>query len=352
MSTNSVCIIGAGLSGLITAYELKKRGIEFRILEARNRAGGRIHTLRLPGQASVEMGATWLGKQHRNLMDLLRELQLETVPQHMGSTAYYEPMSVSPPQLVELPPNDEPSYRIAGGTDALISALIDQLQPIPIQYDSPVRSVTQTGDSLLIKTDTHSVEAAAVCCTLPPRLLATALRFEPELPGTLADVASQTHTWMGESIKVAVCYEHPFWLQADSSGTLFSNVGPVTELYDHSGGGKFALKGFMNSAYHAVSAAQRRSLVLDQLRRIYGDVADACTDYHEQAWSNEPLTYTPYDRPVIPHQHNGHPELRKPIFSGRFLLSGSETASVYPGYMEGAVHRAREVATFIENLIS
>jgi monoamine oxidase len=52
-----VLILGAGLAGMATAYELGKLGYDCRILEARTRPGGRCHTIR-PGTASEEAGAT------------------------------------------------------------------------------------------------------------------------------------------------------------------------------------------------------------------------------------------------------------------------------------------------------
>lgn len=44
-TNNQIAIIGAGLSGLSTAFFLKKAGIPFHIFEKENRAGGVIHTL-------------------------------------------------------------------------------------------------------------------------------------------------------------------------------------------------------------------------------------------------------------------------------------------------------------------
>lgn len=43
-----VVVIGAGLAGLSAGFELKERGHEVVILEARHRAGGRVYTLRAP----------------------------------------------------------------------------------------------------------------------------------------------------------------------------------------------------------------------------------------------------------------------------------------------------------------
>src|SRR4029078_5606804 len=41
-----VIVIGAGISGLVTAYELAKLGYNVRILEARDRVGGLAWTIR------------------------------------------------------------------------------------------------------------------------------------------------------------------------------------------------------------------------------------------------------------------------------------------------------------------
>lgn len=43
-----VVVVGAGLAGLVAAFELKRQGHRVTVLEAQNRLGGRIHTLRAP----------------------------------------------------------------------------------------------------------------------------------------------------------------------------------------------------------------------------------------------------------------------------------------------------------------
>ena len=56
-ANTEVLILGAGLAGMSTAYELGKLGYHCTILEARTRPGGRCHTIR-KGTASEEEGST------------------------------------------------------------------------------------------------------------------------------------------------------------------------------------------------------------------------------------------------------------------------------------------------------
>jgi monoamine oxidase len=225
MKKTNIIVIGAGLAGLTLARLLEKENIECTILEARDRPGGRIFTSRTEGEAPVEMGATWLGSQHRYLMKLMAELNLEKIEQQMGRYVHFEPISTSPPQLVELPENREPTYRIAGGSDQLISALSGSLRNSTIQLNQKVKTVQFKGDTVTLITETDRYECDIVVSTLPPKLLVDLIAFEPSLPQNLQSIAASTQTWMAESIKVALTYEYPFWRDGKNSGTVMSNTG-------------------------------------------------------------------------------------------------------------------------------
>lgn len=352
MQNANVVIIGGGFSGLLIAYLLQKEDLSFRILEARNRLGGRIYTLRSDGDPPIELGATWLGKKHKHLLELLNHLDIDICKQYMGSKGYYEPMSVTPPQLVDLPPPEEPSYRIAGGTDHIIQVLADSLDQGQIHLGQAVRTIRKTDDRLEIQTGGELFKTDFAISTLPPKLLVDSIDFSPSLPDEFTDIASQTHTWMAESIKVALTFREPFWRNSDSSGTIFSNVGPVSEMYDHSSNNRYALIGFMIDAYHAVSRERRKRLVLNQLRRFYGGKVDSYLSYRELVWCNEPFTYCNYDQPVIPHQNNGHSIFQEYFLDQRLLIAGAETAAEFPGYMDGVVESARRTVRQLKQLIS
>ncbi|NJC25115.1 flavin monoamine oxidase family protein [Neolewinella antarctica] len=340
-------IMGAGLTGLRLASLLSKRGEKYLILEARDRPGGRVRTTRTEEGTTLELGATWFGEKHTALTGLLNELELDRTAQHTGETAIYQPRKDQPAQLVHLPANDAPSYRVAGGSDAIVRALLATIPQENIALGQAVVAVRKSGPLIEVDTVNTTYRANKVVSTLPPRLLMKTVKFDPALPAELATTASRTHTWMGDSIKVGLRYPAPFWLADGAPGaTVFANEGPVTELYDHSdaANNSYALKGFMDGAHHAATRAQRRDMMLAQLRGYYGAAVDAGFVYEEAVWRDESFTFVAYDGYVAPHQHNGAAVFRQPIWNGQFYLAGSETAADFPGYMDGAIRSADWVA--------
>lgn len=345
-NSSDIIILGGGLTGLTLAYLLRAQEVKVHILEAKERLGGRIYTKYPDNLAPQEMGATWLGKKHTALVALLAELQLGMFEQRMEDRAIYEAISTSPPQLVTLPHNPEPSYRIQGGTSRLIEALTNQLEGTEIFTGQIVEAIEKTAEGFQVNANLQTFTAPILVSTLPPHLLTQKIQFTPALPDALLAVASQTHTWMGESIKVSLTYEAPFWRAPNLSGTLFSNAGPITEMYDHSNveDNTYALKGFLNGAYYAATKEERLAVIMGQLRKYYGPQIEKFVTYEEAIWREDPFVFFPYPAHVLPHQNNGHELYRRTYLDGKFFVAGSETAAQFPGYMEGAVRSANFVA--------
>jgi phytoene dehydrogenase-like protein len=73
------------MAGLAAARSLADAGWPVRLIEARDRIGGRVHTSRDWG-TPLEMGASWIhGTTGNPLVELAQKARVQTVP-----TAYYE----------------------------------------------------------------------------------------------------------------------------------------------------------------------------------------------------------------------------------------------------------------------
>lgn len=346
-----ITIIGAGLTGLLIAYRLEKLGFQVSIIEARERVGGRIHTVKSSRNTPIEMGATWFGNQHTHLKALLQEFSLPYFEQYMQGTAFFEALSTAPAQAVQIP-QDAPSYRVSGGTSTMINTLCAQLQKTKIYLGERLQSLVFEKDKVQVSTQSQTLDTDILISTLPPALLIHTIDISPALPEALREVALQTHTWMQDSTKVALSYSRPFWKEKNYSGTLFSNVGPITEFYDHSDSTEtyFALCGFMGGGYAQCSKEERKAKVIAQLVRVFGEEASHYLSYEETIWAEETFTKSKAQEnfSVYPHQNNGHEVFSKSYFNQRLWLAGTETSSTCPGYMEGAICSAIHVVERIK----
>ena len=341
---HDILIIGGGLAGLTLAYRLQQAGIDYTLIEARNRLGGRIHTIETASGGTIEMGATWFADKHQHLISLIDELGIGYEPQYFGKRVLYDfPNPDRSVQEVAIPPITEPSYIFSQGTNSLIEALAAKLDPNNLLLGEEVQAMTLAEGTWNITTSKQEFEVGTVINTLPPNLFVKKVKTEPALPEALINVAKSTHTWMGESIKVGVELEARPWRYKEI-GTFFSNYGPATELHDHihEGSEGHALMGFIDGSFRKFDQEARRQMVQRQLQLYFSEQLDA-KKYHDLDWLNEQHTYASYDSEVYGHQNNGHPALRESLFDNQLIFSGTETARSYPGYMDGAVERAEEV---------
>jgi monoamine oxidase len=80
-----VVVVGAGISGLAAACNLRGFGAEVTVVEARARIGGRVLSHDVGG-ATFDLGAQWLGPSQVRLRALVERLGLPTFPQRHDGT--------------------------------------------------------------------------------------------------------------------------------------------------------------------------------------------------------------------------------------------------------------------------
>src|SRR5688572_8919141 len=77
LNNRTVTVIGAGLAGLSAAYELHRAGWKVTVLEARDRVGGRVYSVRSFSNGLVaEGGGEFIEETHTRMLTYAEEFQL------------------------------------------------------------------------------------------------------------------------------------------------------------------------------------------------------------------------------------------------------------------------------------
>jgi monoamine oxidase len=338
-----IIIIGGGLSGLALAYLLLKKNVFATVLEASNRSGGRIQTIKGKNETPLELGATWFSDMHTNLITLLEELNIKKFPQYSKGKSLFQTKSFEPAQEFYIPEAETPSYRIVGGTQNLINTLKEKIDSEQIKLNTKVVSIKETESKLIVQSNNgEKFIADKVILCIPAQLIGSHIEFTPELPITISAVLPTVQTWMAGAIKFVLEYSEPFWRKNGYSGMLYSHVGIVTEMYDHTNfeEDKFGFTGFLNGNASTYTKELKKELVLKQLENLLGKEASIPLSYNEKIWTDE---FILNGNQIIfkPHQNNGHPLLQKSYMNGKLFFSGTESSTEFPGYMEGAILSAK-----------
>lgn len=346
-----VLIVGAGLSGLTTAFALKESKYEVEILEARSRLGGRIFTIDKSG-THLELGATWFGPQHTSLLSLIEKLNVPYKIQENGREALYDFRPKGYLERFQIPDQGPPTYKFKAGTSALIKKLYETIN-LDVHYNEVVKKV-KWDTTFQVETLQNHFEADYLIMSIPPQLVADTIHFTPNLPHSSLSLFQNTHTWMSDSIKFSIAFENDFWKTGQFTGTMMSPQQVIQEMYDHSDVDQpqNALVGFLNSAYSMYSKEERQAHVLNQFKSIFSADVNKCLDYEDVDWKREEFTIQKEAKLLSAHQNNGNSGLRKGFYDNRLFFSASETSAQTPGYMDGAVHRGNEVAQFLLNLLA
>lgn len=340
----NIIIGGGGLSGLTLAYLLSKKNINASIFEASDRLGGRIQTIKGTLETPLELGATWFSDMHPNLLSLIDELGLQKYPQFSKGISLFQTKSFEPTQKFLVPEAENPSFRLVGGTQTLIDTLAEKLSSENIKLNTKITAIKEMEDGLLVETSNgQELKTDKLILCLPPQL-ATQIQFSPELPENLTQILPTVQTWMSGAIKFVLEFDKPFWRSKGYSGMLYSHAGIVVEMYDHTNfeENKFGFTGFLNGGATNYSQEVRKEFVLRQLGELFGEETLKPISYSDKIWKDE---YILAGSQLIqrPHQNNGHPLLQQSYLNSKLYFSGTESATEFSGYMEGAVISAMKV---------
>lgn len=236
--------------------------------------------------------------------------------------------------------------RVVGGTYLLAERLARELDD-RVLLGRPVRRIGQDGEGVTVVADGgDDLRARRVIVAVPPTLAAR-IDYAPALPAARDQLTQRMP--MGSVIKCMAVYDEPFWRRHGLSGQAISTEGPVSAVFDNSppGGSPGVMLGFLDGRevrrLSPASPEERRDVVVGAFTRLFGPRAARPQRYLDKDWSTEPFTRGCYAAVMPPGAWTGFgPALRAPV--GRIHWAGTETATIWNGYIDGAIRSGEDAA--------
>uniref|UniRef100_A0A6Q2ZJD5 Amine oxidase n=1 Tax=Esox lucius TaxID=8010 RepID=A0A6Q2ZJD5_ESOLU len=395
-NTYDVIVIGGGISGLSAAKLLREKGLSPVVLEARDRVGGRTFTVQNEQTKWVDLGGAYIGPTQNRILRLAKEYGVKTYKVNEQERLVHYVKGKSYPFTGSFPPMwnpfalmdfnnlwrkmDEMGSEIpreapwraphAEEWDKMtMKQLFDQIcwtssarrfatlfvnvnvtsEPHEVSALWFLWYVKQCGGTMRIFSTTNGGQAKYVIVATPPGLNLK-MHFNPELPPLRNQLIHRVP--MGSVIKCMVYYKENFWRKKGYCGSMVieEEEAPIGLTLDDTkpDGSVPAIMGFILARkcrkLCELTREERKKRICEIYSRVLGsEEALHPVHYEEKNWCEEEYSggcYTAYFPPGILTQFGK--VLREPV--GRLYFAGTETATEWSGYMEGAVQAGERAA--------
>jgi monoamine oxidase len=390
-----IAIIGAGAAGLGAARALENSGLSAIVLEARDRVGGRAHTIMAAPDITFDLGCGWLHSADRNsFVKIAERLNFEvdkTRPpwreqsldagfplkeradfiealdafydraeeaaksgRDSAASSYLEPGNRWNPMIdaistyvngceldrvsildMDAYEDTEINWRVRRGYGALMTAYA---APIQLALNCNVTLVDHAGKRVRVQTSQGTLTAGKVIVTVPTNLIADeSIRFHPALP---AKVAAARGLPLGLADKVMLALDQPDALPKDGNlrgATMRTAMGgfhlrPFGQpCIEGFFGGRFARE--LEDAGDGALAAQG----IDEIVALLGnDFRRKLKPLSESRWAHDPFARGSYSH-ALPGHAGDRAVLAAPV-DNRLFFAGEATS---PNFFSTA-HGARD----------
>jgi monoamine oxidase len=394
-SSVDVAIIGAGAAGLGAAHALEHSGLSVIVLEARDRVGGRAHTILAAPDITFDLGCGWLHSADKNsFVKIAQQLNFaidktrppwreqsfntafphserqdfiaaldafydraEEAAQRGGddtASRYLEPGNrwnpmihaistfVNGCELDQVSIQDMEAYedtginwRVRRGYGALMAGYGS---PCPLALNTEVTLIDHSGARVRIETSRGRLTADKVIVTVPTNLIADeAIRFHPALP---AKVEAARGLPLGVDDKVMLALDEPEALPKDGNlrgATMRTAMGSFhlrpfgQPCIEGFFGGTFARE--LEDAGEGALGAES----IDQIALLLGsDFRRKLKPLAESRWAHDPFARGAYSH-ALPGHAGDRAVLAEPV-DGRLFFAGEATC---PNFFSTA-HGARD----------
>jgi monoamine oxidase len=408
-SSVDVAIIGAGAAGLSAAHALQGSGLSVIVLEARDRAGGRAHTIMAAPGIPFDLGCGWLhSADHNRFVAIAGELNFEidkTLPpwrdRAVGNvfpleeradfirsldeffdraeqaakgghdapadtclepgnrwnpmidavSSYINGCELDQVSILDLDAYEdtEINWRVRRGYGALMAAYGASC---PLALNCAVRLIDHSGKQIRIETALGTLTSNKVIVTVPTNLIANeAIRFHPALS---AKVDAAFGLPLGLADKVMLALDEPEALPKDGNlrgATMRTAMGSYhlrpfgQACIEGYFGGSFAQE--LEEAGDGAFAAQS----IDEIAALLGnDYRRKLKPLAESRWSHDPFARGSYSH-ALPGHAGKRAVLAAPV-DGRLFFAGEATSpnffSTAHGAGDSGERAAREVMAVVK----
>jgi monoamine oxidase len=398
-SNVDVAIIGAGAAGLGAAHALKNSGLSVIVLEARDRVGGRAHTIQAAPDVVFDVGCGWLHSANQNSFvgiaeqlgfeinkdlppwrerahgkafpqadrdDFIRALdqfydraeqaaiEAERTGRDQPAALYLEPGNRWNPMIdaistyingVELDrvsildmdayDDTDLNWRIRRGYGALVAAYG---AACPLALNCAVKLIDHSGKRVRIETTQGTLTSDKVIVTVPTNLIADeAIRFHPALP---AKVDAARGLPLGLADKVTLALDEPEALPKEGNlrgATMRTGMG----TYHIRPFGQPCIEGFFGGRFarqlEDAGDGAIAAAAIDEITGFLGnDFRRKLKPLVESRWAHDPFARGSYSH-ALPG-HAGDREILAAPVDGRLFFAGEATS---PNFFSTA-HGARD----------
>jgi monoamine oxidase len=397
-----IIVVGAGLSGLVSGMRLQGAGYEVVVLEARDRVGGRVLTVRdgfADGQYA-DVGAMILYEGQPNILELCRRFELDLTPMvtfgaelpallfggklldtetvgaafgELGTAHEQTPpvpfetvaawarraaLSATPyaflEALIQIQPSIPLRYvdahalhlgpevfcQIAGGNDQLPRRIAESLD---IRLGQPVRTIGWSGPGVTVETERETLSGDLVVAAVPGPLT-TELGWDPPLPSE--KVAALVSLRYGSGAGVALQYAETDTIRGAIRTGAFTDRLPnwFLDVSAHQEGGPIVVV--------SILSAERQprledGAIFEQADETMAMVTGSSVTRRFGTianWTDDPWSRCIARAPIGDQRETLIPAIRAPLGQTVYFAGEHTDDRPGPGGMEGAIKSGNRVA--------
>ncbi|KAL8608805.1 hypothetical protein ACOMHN_059487 [Nucella lapillus] len=258
--------------------------------------------------------------------------------------------SAGGPLRINATTNGGQERKFVGGTQQISEGLAGSIGIDNVLLEHPVSRIEQDSSGISVfdvKGNTYNAEHCIVALAPP---MQSRITWSPPLPASRNQLIQRMP--MGSVIKTFTYYSTPFWRQQGMCGSsvIHDKEGLVSVTLDHvmHDGTSPALMGFVLADTARSASKLSKEERKQRISKVYSKVFQSPlalhpVNYEEKNWCEDEWSGGCYTVMMPPgFLTNFGQEVREPM--GRVHFAGTETATQWSGYMEGAIQAGERAA--------